>query len=424
LRILHLTDNYSPVYGGLERSVQTVSQEMVKQGHVVAVVTAARADVPRRRVEEGVLVYRVPFALQHLPGAFLEGQRRVFFPPAIDPFFARSFARILQSFKADVIHTHGWIYFSAARVADRSGAAIVATAHDYGAVCALKSLFTNGAICDGPGPGKCVRCAYQRYGPKGIAVASGLRYSSRMNRYIDHWTGLSSAVTLAGSAPRARDRQPMEVIPSFVPDSVMDVEKYQQRPAFVPPEGPYIFFAGALNKSKGVDVLLDAYDRLPEAVQVPLVLAGVPEPSYTINHKGVTVEHSVPNDQVMAAWVNAAVGVIPSIWPEPFGQVAVECLASGTPTIVSRIGGLADIVEDNVSGLVVPPGDADALASAIERVLADKELAIRLGKEGPSRARQFTVSAVLPRLERAYETAIQVRRSKAEPRPPEASVTT
>jgi glycosyltransferase involved in cell wall biosynthesis len=77
-----------------------------------------------------------------------------------------------------------------------------------------------------------------------------------------------------------------------------------------------------------------------------------------------------------------------------------------------------------VSGIIVPPGDADALASAIERVLADKVLAARLGKEGPPRARQFTVSAVLPQIERAYETAIQVRRNKAKRADADASVST
>jgi glycosyltransferase involved in cell wall biosynthesis len=78
-------------------------------------------------------------------------------------------------------------------------------------------------------------------------------------------------------------------------------------------------------------------------------------------------------------------------------------------------------VEDDVSGLVIPPGDAEALAAAMHRILADKAVAARLSKEGPLRARQFTVSAVLPQIERAYETAIRTRRSKAERPGPDGS---
>jgi glycosyltransferase involved in cell wall biosynthesis len=415
LRILHLTDNYPPAYGGFERSVETVSRAQVERGHAVGVVTAARTDLPRVTVEQGVVVHRVPFTLQHLPGAFLDGERRVFFPTAVDPLFAHTFSRILRSFRADVIHTHGWIYFSAAHVADRSGAAIVATAHDYGAVCARKTLFRDGVVCEGPGLVKCLSCAYQHYGPRGIGVAGGLRYSSRMNRFVDLWTGLSAAVTGAGSAPRIRDRQPMEIVPSYVPDSVMDIEKYRQRPPFVPKTDRYIFFAGAVNRSKGVEVLLRAYDKIADTLGVQLVLAGMPEPDLfaALDRDGVTVCPSVPHAEVMAAWVNATVGVIPSIWAEPFGQVAVECLASGTPTVVSRIGGLEHIVEDNISGLLVPPGDATALAAAIQRIVADETLATRLSIGGRIRAREFTVSAILPRIELAYDEAIKIRKAKA-----------
>jgi len=70
----------------------------------------------------------------------------------------------------------------------------------------------------------------------------------------------------------------------------------------------------------------------------------------------------------------------------------------GTPVIASRIGGIPDIVEDGVSGLLVPPGDADALAAAVRRVRDDPALARRLGEAGRRRLReQFSWQAIVQR---------------------------
>jgi glycosyltransferase involved in cell wall biosynthesis len=111
----------------------------------------------------------------------------------------------------------------------------------------------------------------------------------------------------------------------------------------------------------------------------------------------------------MAAWAAATVGVVPSVWPEPFGQVAVECLAAGTPVVVTATGGLADIVRDGVEGLLVPPADPEALARALDRVLHEPGLRKRLAAAAPARARQYEISRVLPRILQTYERALDHR---------------
>src|SRR6185437_6915733 len=96
------------------------------------------------------------------------------------------------------------------------------------------------------------------------------------------------------------------------------------------------------------------------------------------------------------------IGVVPSLVPEGFGLVAVECLAAGTPCVVSALGGLLDVVADGVEGLHVPPGDAEALSCALRRLLDDERLRSRLGAAGPAKASRFTLSQVLPRLDEVY----------------------
>jgi glycosyltransferase involved in cell wall biosynthesis len=90
--------------------------------------------------------------------------------------------------------------------------------------------------------------------------------------------------------------------------------------------------------------------------------------------------------------------------PEPFGQVVVEGMAAGKPVIATRAGGVVEIVEDGVSGILVEPGDPVSLAGAIERVLADPVLAGRLGRQGRERAvARFSIDRVARDVEALYE---------------------
>jgi glycosyltransferase involved in cell wall biosynthesis len=70
--------------------------------------------------------------------------------------------------------------------------------------------------------------------------------------------------------------------------------------------------------------------------------------------------------------------------------------------VVSALGGLLDVVADGVEGLHVPPGDAEALACALRRLLEDEQLRSRLGAAGPAKAARFTLSQVIPRLDEVF----------------------
>jgi glycosyltransferase involved in cell wall biosynthesis len=109
-----------------------------------------------------------------------------------------------------------------------------------------------------------------------------------------------------------------------------------------------------------------------------------------------------PHGAVMEAWRRSMLALVPSMVAETFGIVALEAMLMGRPVIASRIGGLPDLVVNGATGLLVPPGDAMALRQAIQRLLADAALRERLGRAGRARARLFTASAVLPRLEAIY----------------------
>jgi glycosyltransferase involved in cell wall biosynthesis len=114
------------------------------------------------------------------------------------------------------------------------------------------------------------------------------------------------------------------------------------------------------------------------------------------------VARDAPHTQVMAAWAHCAVGVVPSIWPEPQPVVTFEAMACGRPVVASATGGLIEAVIDGETGLLVPPGDVSALREALRRLLSDPALRKRMGEAARRHARLFTASAVVARIEQAY----------------------
>ena len=186
---------------------------------------------------------------------------------------------------------------------------------------------------------------------------------------------------------------------------------------------PTVTFAGRLTAEKGPDVLVRAFAlaraRVPNA-RLSIAGAGPAEPALrTLVHElgigdAVTVHGQLGGDALVrtldAGWVHA----VPSRWPEPFGLTATEAMMRGTAVVASDIGGLAESVVHETTGLRVPAGDERALADALIRVLADRDFAERLGQAGHARAREwFSIDGCLTRFERLYAS---LRSSTVSPR--------
>jgi glycosyltransferase involved in cell wall biosynthesis len=235
--------------------------------------------------------------------------------------------------------------------------------------------------------------------------------SMRASRFLQHRVDRYLTVSMAAAeGSRAGLPADAEIIPHnpMVPDDLLRIAQETPRPEFLPAEDGFLMFAGALGLHKGIDVLLAALRRMRH--KTPVVLLGTPRhDTPTIDDPDITVVHNVPHAQVMASWIRASVAIVPSVWHETLGFVAVEAMITGCPVVASAVGGLREVVQDGSTGLLVPPGDPDALAAALDDLLDDPERRKLMGEAARARTLQFGVRNVVPRIVEVYDDALRSR---------------
>ncbi|MBI3745843.1 MAG: glycosyltransferase family 4 protein [Chloroflexi bacterium] len=282
---------------------------------------------------------------------------------------------------AQVVHVHNTFPAASPSVysaAAAAGVRVVQTLHNYRLVCPAATAFRNGHVCtDCLGRAiampavvhACVRGSRSQSAVAGTTIAVHRAigtYRTRIARYLA-LSSFQRDLLVAGGYPATRIR----VLSNFLePD---------------PGEGPGpragIVYAGRLSPEKGILPLLGAAAKTPGLIKVigegplaPAVRAAAA--SGLLTHPG-----ALPRAAVQEELRRAVALVLPSLWFEGFPMVVVEAFASGTPVIASRIGSLAELVDDGVTGLVVEPNDPASLAERIRWAYDNPEKMRAMGRQ-------------------------------------------
>jgi len=403
MRILIATDSYPPLIGGATQAGRLLAQELRDRGHAVHVVTLLQPETAAEEDDEGIPVTRLRATVLRPGGVSADPYRRVP-PPFPDPELTHGLRRVIAEFRPDVVHSYGWLSYSCALAAGRS-TPLLLSARDYGNICAVRTLVRHGERCSGPALAKCLECAGSFYGrAKGTAAVVGVLAGRRLlRRRMD---GLHSVSSFVEEQMRHHLLDGEDVAESVLPDfrpSDDGVEAGRRLPDL---PGRYIVFVGALRRVKGVDVLLDAWAGLDDAPALVLVGTRAPDTPSAFP-EGVHVVYDASGPDVMRAFDGALFAVAPSVWAEPLGNVVHEAQSRGRAVIGTAPGGHEDMIENGVDGLLVPPGDAVALRKAMQLLLADPELAERMGAAGRRNARRYTAAHVVPAFEALYRELLE-----------------
>jgi glycosyltransferase involved in cell wall biosynthesis len=172
---------------------------------------------------------------------------------------------------------------------------------------------------------------------------------------------------------------------------------------------------------KGVDWLLRAATRVRADVRIELAGTGNQETEYRALAESLGLERRVrfhgwlEGPAVEDLLRGARALVFPSLWHEPAGLVAFEAMTGGRAVIGSRVGGIPEMIDEGVNGLLVEPGDVTGLAAAIDRLAGDWELARRLGEAGRRvAAERYTMDAHLDRLTSVYRRLVRADKGVVE----------
>ena len=386
VKILLVSDFVPPVRGGLEYHVSALAAELAARGHEVRVATLTLNPDPI----PGVTIHSVAALSRYLPHEFAD---RPFHIPTADPFVAHSLASIIDEFEPDVIHGHSAAEVSVPR---RVRTPLVITAHDYSLICVKRTLLHgHSSICSGPKVGKCVPCAGES---RGVPISAALTLATIAGRRRLHPAAVLAVSSAVRTSLQPYFAQSIEVVPNFIP-----AEPERVTPFAGLPDSGFALYAGDRADHKGIPDLLEIWSAGP-AMSLPLVLATT-RPVETTLPDGV-VNVSLTKDEVAYAWQRATVGVVPSWWADPCPTVALEALRAGVPVVAYAVGGLTDLIRDDIDGFLVPPRDRTGLRARISDIGSDEVLRARLSAAAHQGATAFFAGPVIDDIEAVYRRVV------------------
>jgi glycosyltransferase involved in cell wall biosynthesis len=284
--------------------------------------------------------------------------------------------RIVADFRPDVIHAHNTFPLISPALywaAGRADIPVVQTLHNFRMLCPQAMFLRDGQVCEdclGKLPWRAVVRRCYRGSIVQSAMVGGMlglhqslgTYCNKVTRYIA-LNEFCRRKFIDGGLPAER----IVVKPNFVDVPHVD-DGLRQGGLFV----------GRLSAEKGIGVLIRAMSQLP-TVQLDVIGSG-PEDGALDSHRNIHRLGFLPRPDIIRRMQKAAYLLMPSIWYENFPLTIVEALACGLPVIASRLGAMAELIEDGRTGLLFEPGSANDLAQKLAWAEANPDAMMEMGK--------------------------------------------
>lgn len=260
-----------------------------------------------------------------------------------------------------------------------------------------------------------------------ISSRRNVNIGGKRREMVNRWThALTDRVIAVSESAREAEIRRAHVDPQHVvtiPNGVA-VDRFAAEPKGrdedlrrelgVPIRSPLIGWVGRFRKQKAVVDLLDAFLLVYEAHPAArLVLVGDGELRQVSESRAESlgiadiVSFTGMRNDVPRVLAALQVFALPSLW-EGMPNAVLEAMAASLPVVATRVGGVPEVVVDGVTGLLIPPRDADALAAAVIRLLRDPALRQQMGKAGHERVRRhFSVEQMVRRTETLYEELLR-----------------
>jgi glycosyltransferase involved in cell wall biosynthesis len=421
MKIIHIPYCYWPdAVGGTEIYVESLAREQQRLGFDVAI--AAPGNAGRLYTHNGLPVWRFPVSEQIADLRDLYGEG--------DPVAAEAFGRVLDQEGPDVVHLHALTRGASLRVvreAKRRGIPVAFSYHTPTVSCQRGTLLRWGSeICDGALHVKtCAQCALDGHGLNRIGSMLAGSLPSGVGRLLGSlgasggpWTAarFTELVALRHQVFRdlAAEVDHIAALCEWVKDLLLrngvagekitvsrqGLDRAADAPFPQPPTRPVtlplrIAFLGRLDPTKGVHILIEALRRKP-ALAVQLDVMGIAQGesgqkylqalrAMADGDGRVDFREPIPSEHVVDRLRDYDLLAVPSQWLETGPRVVLEAFAAGIPVIGSNLGGIAELIEHGVNGLLSEPRSIDAWADGMESICRTPDLlsALRQGIRPP-----------------------------------------
>ncbi|MGC9332699.1 MAG: glycosyltransferase, partial [Anaerolineae bacterium] len=381
MRILMASHGYPPILSGVTLVVQKLARAMVRRGHQVAVITSSDLEEPYETEDEGVRLIRV------------EGGLNPFWKEAPIPFIGQGdLAEIVHDTQPHILHAHesGVLGLQIARLETYPDLPRVASCY-YVPRFVARYLTPNGE-------------------PSEIIESIVHSYSMWLFNHFDR-------VVFSTAAHRSFFRGEDLAVPTEVISNGVDVYRYSPRnwhdrdfeQQYDLPAGPRILFVSRLAKDKEIDVLIRTMGHLDPELDAHLLLVGRGDDQARLQEltdelglwDRVRFLGFVPEKDLPALYRASHLFAIASIC-EVQSLPTLQAAATGLPVVAADAVALPELVHDGVNGFLVPPGEPEAFALAMEKILRSKAMAAQMGKASLDIAQEHAEERTFDRYEELY----------------------
>ena len=384
MKILLISEYFPPkTMGGGEISVYLLAKNLAKKAEVV-VLTSYFSGLKRYEIKDNIKILR-RLKTGHNPGGFFSNLKRTV---VFEKSLKKELLKLCKKDNFDIIHCMNMTSWGAVELKDKIKSKFVAHVNSPLVMCPKGDLIYEDKAC----PGFCSfdkfkKCIYMSYDVGKIKNNFFIRHAPILKRLmyksyllkIERIKRFDCCFAISSFLKKnlISLNKNIEVVPNII-----EINRFLK----IKDEGKdKILFLGDYKLSKGPHILLEALDGTKYKADF---YGEGPLKKYLLKYKtkNVKIHNKVSYDKILNLYKDSGIVVFPSLWPEPFGRVIIEAMASERAVIASNIGGIKDIVDNNKNGMLVEAGNIIGLRSAIEKLMENKRLRKKLAINGRKKA--------------------------------------
>jgi glycosyltransferase involved in cell wall biosynthesis len=287
--------------------------------------------------------------------------------------------------KFDIAHLHiyyGKLTSSILKPLKEQGIPIVQTLHEYKIVCPTYKLYDGNNLCLDCADNNFYKAIFKKCNRNSFSKT----FVSAAESYISLWAGSQRLIDKFITVSEFQKRQIIEM--GFMPGKITTIHNFidvSSYPNFHQ-DGDYVLYFGRIEKVKGIDSLLEAFEILPPTIKLVIVGHGEYESEVRARissskklYDRVKLLGFMSKDELSQTIHKSKFVIVPSIWYETFGLTVVEAMAHYKPVIGANIGGITEIISHEIDGLLFEPGDFAELSKHIRYLWNDDSLVKNMG---------------------------------------------